>query len=526
VAVGVAYVVAAKIGLSLSVAHGSATPIWAPTGIALAVLLLFGDEMWPAVAVGAFVANLLSPIPVGLAAVIAVGNTCEALLGWWLLQRLGFRSELERVRDVIALVLAAAILSTMVSATIGVSASLLAGTIPMSALAQHWSIWWVGDMMGDLLVASLLLVWVGRRIDWNRARVLEGAALLSVLVAVSSFVFIGDRWIYSFLILPVVLWATLRFRQHGATLSVFVAAAIALWRILHGALPAGVSDPTAAVEIFQALFGFVGVSLLIMAATTSERAVAEATLVERERLQVQTRDALYREREAADRLRTLDEMKTTFLHAVSHDLRTPLTSILGLAVTLQRDDVTLEPVDQRDLAGRIARNAKKLDRLVSNLLDFERLDRGLLGVERHMADVGAVARSVADNVDPAGHHIHVDAASVFGHIDAVQVERIVENLVLNAIRHTPEGANVWLAVRGQTGGVLISVQDDGPGVPADQRALIFRAFERSDPNDSAPGLGIGLSLVAAFAELHGGSAWVGDRVGGGAAFSVFLPEPA
>jgi signal transduction histidine kinase len=481
--------------------------------------------MWPAVAVGAFLANLLTPIPVGLAAVIAVGNTAEALLGWWLLQRFGFRDALERVRDVIALVIAAAIVSTTVSATVGVSASVLAGTISASTFSQHWSIWWVGDMMGDLLVASLLLVWIGGRVEWSRSRALEGAALLCTLVAVSAFVFVDDRWIYSFLVLPVLLWATLRFRQQGATLSVFVAAAIALWRILHGALPAGITDPTAAVEAFQALFGFVGVSLLIVAATTSERAVAEATLAAREQLQVQMRKALEREREAANQLRSLDEMKTTFLHAVSHDLRTPLASILGLAVTLQRDDLKLEAGEQRDLASRIARNARKLDRLVSDLLDFERLDRGLIAADRQPTDIGELARTVAESVDPLGHPLHIKAAgSIVGHVDAVQVERIIENLVLNAIRHTPEGTNVWVVVGAQAGGVLISVEDEGPGVPEVERASIFRAFERADPDDSAPGLGIGLSLVAAFAKLHGGTAWVEERVGGGAAFKVFLPE--
>src|SRR5207249_382701 len=173
-----------------------------------------------------------------------------------------------------------------------------------------------------------------------------------------------------FLSFQLLLWATLRFRQRGATLAVFVTAAIALWRIVEGAAPVGLADPTAAVEAFQALFGFVGVSLLIVAATTSERAVAEATLAERERLQGQMRKALDRERDAASELRSLDQMKTTFLHAVSHDLRTPLASILGLAVTIQRDDIDLPDAERRDMADRIAQNARKLDRLVSDLLDF------------------------------------------------------------------------------------------------------------------------------------------------------------
>ena len=302
-------------------------------------------------------------------------------------------------------------------------------------------------------------------------------------------------------------------------------AAIALWRIVEGAAPVGLADPTAAVEAFQALFGFVGVSLLIVAATTSERAVAEETLAERERLQEQMRKALDRERDAANELRSLDEMKTTFLHAVSHDLRTPLASIFGLAVTLQRDDVQLVVDDRRDLAERIARSARKLDRLVNDLLDVERIDRGVVALNRQAVDVGALARAVVQDVKLGGHPLQVDADPIVANVDAVQIERIVENLVTNAVRHTPEGTRVWLGVRAQGGGVLISVEDAGPGVHPRERSSIFRPFERADPRESAPGLGIGLSLVSAFAELHGGKAWVEERIGGGAAFKVFIPEP-
>jgi two-component system, NarL family, sensor histidine kinase FusK len=133
------YVVAAKAGLSLSVAHGSATPVWAPTGISLAALLIFGTELWPAVAAGAFIANVTTPIPVGAAAGIAMGNTTEALVGCLLLRAAGLRTSLERVRDVIALVGHAAVASTTVSATIGVTSSLIAGTVTGTT---YWSRSW------------------------------------------------------------------------------------------------------------------------------------------------------------------------------------------------------------------------------------------------------------------------------------------------------------------------------------------------------------------------------------------------
>jgi signal transduction histidine kinase len=160
---------------------------------------------------------------------------------------------------------------------------------------------------------------------------------------------------------------------------------------------------------------------------------------------------------------------------------------------------------------------------VNDLLDVERIEAGALVVTRQPTDVGALARIVIEAVDPAGHALHIAADPVVANLDAVQIERIIENLVANAIRHTPAGTDVWLTVGVQDSGVLIAVEDAGPGVPEDQREEIFRPFRRGG-REGAPGVGIGLSLVAGFALLHGGRAWVEGRAGGGASFKVFIPD--
>jgi len=518
------YVVSAKAGLSLSVAHGSATPVWAPTGISLAALLIFGAELWPAVAAGAFIANVTSPIPFGAAAGIAMGNTAEALVACLLLRAAGFRTSLERVRDVIALVGLAAVASTIVSATVGVTTSLIAGTVSGATYWSHWVIWWIGDMMGDLLIAPFLLVWFGGWRARPRGRSLEAAGLAALMVAGSAFAFTGDRWVYAYLLFPLLLWAALRFSEYGATLATVTVAGFALARLLGGSAPMELAKLTAAVETYQALIGIVGVSLLALAAMTSERARAEATAAERVRLEEQTRRALEREHEAVGRLMELDELKTTFLHAVSHDLRTPLASILGIARTLEREDLVFPKEEVRDLAARIVRNARRLHKLVSDLLDYERLERGALGAEPTVTDLGELVRAVADEVDLRDHPLHVEADSVTVSVDATQVERIVDNLLVNAIKHTPPGTDIWLRVSENDDEVLLTVEDSGVGVPESVREAIFSPFTRAPHDPSTPGTGIGLALVARFAELHGGRAWVTDREGGGAAFQVSLPS--
>jgi PAS domain S-box-containing protein len=238
--------------------------------------------------------------------------------------------------------------------------------------------------------------------------------------------------------------------------------------------------------------------------------------------------ALSIEREAAERLRALDELKNTFLHAVSHELRTPLSAVLGLSLTLEREEVELSAEERLDLVRRLAANARKLDQLLSDLLDLDRLDRGIIEPRRRPTDVASLVRRTVENSDILGTRpVRVTAQLVVVSVDAPKVERIVENLLANAARHTPPDTTIWVRVAPELGGVLICVEDDGPGVSDTLRETIFEPFRQGpDAPSHSPGVGIGLSLVAKFAQLHGGRAWVDQRPGGGASFKVYLPGAA
>jgi PAS domain S-box-containing protein len=256
----------------------------------------------------------------------------------------------------------------------------------------------------------------------------------------------------------------------------------------------------------------------------TERKAAEQALRESER---KYSEAFLREREAAQQLRQLDAMKNTFLEAVSHDLRTPLTSILGSALTLEQSQLALPPEDALDLVHRIAANARKLERLLGDLLDLDRLQRGIVSPQRRPTDLAElVARVVAEVENPDGRSIDVEVPRIVAAIDGPKVERIVENLVANALRHTPAGAHIRVWAAEQDDGVLLGVDDAGPGVPEGARETIFEPFEQTPgpETEHSPGVGIGLSLVRRFAELHGGRAWVEPRDAGGSSFRVFLPR--
>lgn len=235
--------------------------------------------------------------------------------------------------------------------------------------------------------------------------------------------------------------------------------------------------------------------------------------------------AYEREHEVVEELRALDEMKNAFISALSHELRTPVTAILGLARTIEHDFERLDTDEIKEFIRRIAGKASKLDRLLNDLLDLDRLRHGMLAPARRLGNIADLVRHVTDELDASERaRIELDCEDVLIAIDHIQTERIVENLLINALTHTPPGSPVWVRTSAEDGGALLTVEDAGPGVPANFRTTIFEPFKQAGVTPHAPGVGIGLSLVARFADSHGGSAWVEDREGGGARFRVFLPS--
>jgi PAS domain S-box-containing protein len=247
-------------------------------------------------------------------------------------------------------------------------------------------------------------------------------------------------------------------------------------------------------------------------------------ITERKEAEETLKQAYEQEREVGQRLRSVDEMKNAFLTAVSHELRTPLASVLGYAITLSQEDVDFPEEDRRDMMKRLLRNAKRLEMLLGDLLDVDRMSRGILEPKRHPTDLAELAQRVLEQADLQDREVSVDIDPVTLEVDAPMVERIVENLLMNAGKHTPAGSAIRLSIQRVEDGAVIAVDDQGPGVPDAIKETVFLPFERGpDAPQHAPGTGIGLSLVARFSELHGGRAWVDDAPGGGASFRVFLP---
>jgi PAS domain S-box-containing protein len=273
----------------MAFAHKNVSPVWPPTGIALAALLIFGSRLWPGVALGAFLADFSTGLPFGTACGTGVGNTLEALLGAHLLCRFaGFRNSLDRLQDVLGLITLAAGLSTTVAATIGVVSLGLSGIIPWAALGSAWWTWWLGDAMGVLVVAPVLLTWSAQRRPavsgmpgWQPQRLAEAGAWIVSLAAVSSLIFL-DRRALPYAIFPFVIWAALRFGQPGTATANLVVSGIAIWDTVRGFGPFAKGSHAQSLLVLQTSMGMVSATALLLAAAVAERKRTEEELRESE----------------------------------------------------------------------------------------------------------------------------------------------------------------------------------------------------------------------------------------------------
>ena len=280
--VAVVYFAGAELGLSLATLHKNVTPVWPPTGIAIAALLIFGRRVWPGVLLGALAANLPTSISVASALGIATGNTLEALVAWYLLQRSKrWQRSFESVGDVMAFVVYAAVLAPMVSATIGSLSLCFGDPGQWRTFWWLWLTWWMGDGFGALIVSPLLLSWSSSRAI-DRRDIPELVSLFVTLLIVVLIVFGGwfpggvKTYPLAYLCLPCLLWAALKFDQRIVTTSIVMMATVALWGSKHGYGP--FVQPNANVSLLL-LISFVGTAslmTLLVAAVTTERGKAEA----------------------------------------------------------------------------------------------------------------------------------------------------------------------------------------------------------------------------------------------------------
>jgi PAS domain S-box-containing protein len=275
-----AYFICAEFGFRLAFAVKQVTAVWPPTGIALAALLLLGFRVWPGIWLGAFISNAFSGEPIVTAAGIAAGNTLGPVLGAFALHRFaGFDNALERVRDVLSLVVFGSALAMIVTATNGVANLAASGIVPWGSYGSVWWVWWAGDAMGVLVVAPLLLTWLTPRRHARRAtpRAAEIVIVGTALLTTAWFSFMSSLPL-AFPVYPFVIWTALRGGQRETSLAVAVIAAIAIWGTAHNLGPFASGSFDHRLVLLMAFMAVLAVTGLVLGAIVAERRSAGVDL--------------------------------------------------------------------------------------------------------------------------------------------------------------------------------------------------------------------------------------------------------
>ena len=490
------------------------TPIWPPTGIALVAFLILGWRVWPAIAVAAFAVNLpLGPSPLGAAA-IAAGNTLAPLVASELLRKVGFRRQLDRLRDAWAIIFIGALGGMTISASIGTTVLATSGAIAPPQIWSTWAVWWTGDAMGVLLVAPFLLSLLALprpSLRWRTG--LELTGLLAATAVVTYLLFLNDLRL-EYLVLPLIMAAAWRFRLRGAAPAALIASGVAIWAAVRGIGPFDeetLFEKMVTLQVFNVSLAFASF-VLASFADTSERKDEMA------RLYASAREA--------------SVAKTRFLHMASHELRTPVSVLTGYLSMLSDGSLGEPPERWRNVLAILIGKTKELNRLVADLLEASRLDANTVKQDAAEIDLQAVLDQAAERARPRADLLQAEittetsTAAIRVKANADQLGRILDNLINNALSYCAGRPRVILSASVQGTRAILRVADNGVGIPLHEQERIFEQFHRSNEPAfaSVPGTGLGLYISRQLAEANGGSLTV-ERSSpeNGTVFSLVLP---
>ena len=512
--VALAYWLAAMVSLRLALVHGQVTPIWPPTGIALVAILVFGRRVWPSIVLGALAVNLpIGPSPLG-AAVIAAGNTLAPLTAAAFLKRIGFRIELDRLRDAAALIVLGALVAMTISATVGTSVLALSGTVPTGSFLPTWAVWWTGDAMGVLLVAPLLLSLLPHaRSPALALRTAAELAGLLVGVGLLTFVLFQNRLRLEYLVFPLIMLAAWRFRLRGAAPAALIASGVAIWAAVQGSGPFGTDTLIQKMITLQAFNVCVALTSLVLTALLEARDRGD----EMRRLYV-----------AAD---AASQTKSAFLNNAAHELLTPLTVLAGYLSLLADGSVGSPPEAWKAPLGILMAKTRELERIVRDLMTASRLEILPPRLEREVIDLREVIKGGVERARPRadllGAELTVDLPDdpVPVVADQESLGRVLDDLLNNALTYTIRPPRLWIGISAGSRRAIVRVEDNGVGISFEERERVFdRLYRVADPQIVVPGIGLGLYISRQLVESYGGTLAVESSTPGmGSVFALTLP---
>jgi signal transduction histidine kinase/ActR/RegA family two-component response regulator len=518
-----AYFLAGKIGLGFASVHVSASPVWVPAGMAVALLLMFGTSIWPAILAGAFLVNVTTTGGMLTSASIAVGNTLEGILAAWLLQRFAHGVHaFESPPDILKSALLVGLLSPTVSATIGVTSLMIGQYALLDEYPIIWLTWWMGDATGILIVTPAILLWVKHpRIEWNRRERVELGLLFLVLVVTCEVIFgplihTTHKYPLQFVLVPILIWAAFRFGpRETATLTVLMAG-WATWGTINGRGPFTSETENEALLLGQAFLAVNTVMALALAAAMQETKDAETRFhaTAEQLVNQRTQELLHTQA----RLRTMAQTLTLTEQRERKRMAGELHDYLAQLLVLGKMKLSEMHAHIQNLGSPVAAMFQEIDQTLTKALDYTRtLMAELSPPVLHELGLPTALKWLADQMKK--HRLTVDVRVGAAELPLTENQAIllfqsVRELLINAAKHAGTNkATLTLDVADHM--LRIAVQDRGEGFNTDSLALkqpgqqfgLFSVKERMEELggwlrvESAPGKGttvtLGLPLTSA-----------------------------
>jgi signal transduction histidine kinase len=434
----------------------------------------------------------------------------------------GFRYTFDRVKDVLGLVVLGAVGSTLLAASIGVSALMLGGLIAPANFPMAWAAWWLGDAIGVLVVAPLILTWAGSGARYSLGRWAEGLALVIVVAGLALLIFASrvpaahtGFW-RTYMIATPLVWAALRFGPRGATTSIALVSAIAIACTTQGRGSFAGDNLSQDLFFLQTFIGVLAVTFFALAAVVAER--------------VREQEARLIAEKAEHAAVVADKAKSDFVAVMSHELRTPLSAIIGYADLLSEEITGPLSRAQKDQLERIRTTSKHLTALIDQILTFSRLESGRDWIVKEPVDIVALLREVADTTEQLvkgkGLRFSFEHSAVMEPVftDPGKLRQILLNLISNAVKFTDEG-EVRLSGRVEDGHVAMRVSDTGIGIEPADLQRIFEPFWQAEQtlDRKVGGTGLGLNVSRRLARAIGGDLDVKSVPGQGSTFTLTCP---
>jgi signal transduction histidine kinase len=513
-ALSAVYLAAGKLGLSLALVHASASPVWPPTGIALAAFLVLGRNVWPAIFAGAFLVNATTEGNLATSLGIAAGNTLEGMVGAELVWRFASgTAAFDRPRDIFRFVALAAMLATAISPTIGVTSLCLGGFARWPEYGSLWLTWWLGDAGGAIVVTPALVLWANRpQLAWTRAQQIEAVGLVAAIAGIGAIAFagllapLGSNRSLSFLCIPPTIWAAFRFGRRGAATAVLILSGLAVWATVRSAGPFPAHENVSLV-LLQLFMGVVSATSLSLAAVLAQQRHAYGELA---------RQAVEFARSNAE----LDE----FARVISHDLKAPLRGISSLATWIVEDGKNALTLESREHLSLLSKRAKRLSRMIDGVLAYSRVGRSRSALGR--VNSRDVVEEIVDALGPlAGVSVRIEGQLPVVRYDRTRLTQVLQNLIQNGVQHIGrQSGEVVVSCREAPEEFEFSIRDDGVGITRSNLHRVFQMFFAVDPAGDTTG--VGLAIVRKIVEMHGGNVSVASTPGQGATFRFSIPKRA